>query len=150
MPTSLVVLQLTHLFGCRPERVVAAPNHGFLKGGDLVLADELFAILEQRGVPATIALVDDGDERLAGHVASEDDHVRLVMQAAVQELPPARLGAMDVGGEEEPHARSSGRSYQRLRSPTLARRRQARDFGSASIRSSSSEKRLATWARSSP
>ena len=59
MPTSLVVLQLTHLFWCRPERVVAAPNHGFLEGHDLVFADELFAVFEQGGVPAAVAFVDD-------------------------------------------------------------------------------------------
>src|SRR6266536_622565 len=149
VPARLVLLQLPDPLRRRSERVVATPDHGLLEGRDRVLADELLAVLEQRRVPAFGAVVDDGDERLPGHVASENDHVRLVVLAAVQALAPARLGPVAAGGDENPHARSTGSSYQRLRSPIFARRRHARDFGSASIRSSSSENWSATPARSS-
>src|SRR5215218_1022224 len=103
-------------------------------------------------MPPLPVVVDDRDERLARHVAAEHDDVGLVVLAAVQELAPAGLGPVDIGGEEQPHgppATSSGVVYQRLRSPMRARSLQPRDFGSRSMRSSSSPMRARIRDRSS-
>src|SRR6185312_2681289 len=40
---------------------------------------------------------------LAGHVAPQDENVGLVVRSRVQELAPARLGPVDVRGEEDTH-----------------------------------------------
>ena len=61
------------------ERVVAAADDRVLERGDLVLGRHLVAVLEQRRVPVAAAVVDDRDERLAGHVAAEHEHVGLVV-----------------------------------------------------------------------
>ena len=100
-----VGLELGQLVGRRAERVVAAPDHVLLERRHLVLAVKLAALLLQRAVPALAALVDDRDERLAGHVASQDHDVGLVVRAGVQELAPARLRPVNVGGEKYPHDR---------------------------------------------
>lgn len=46
--------------------------------------------------PAAV-VADQGDEHLARNVAPHDQHVGLVEPGRVQELPPAPLGAVDVG-----------------------------------------------------
>src|SRR5919201_7107625 len=100
-------------------------------------------------MPAAATIVHDRDERLARHVPAEDHHVGVVVLARVEELFPADLGAVDVGGKEDPHwETSSGSSYQRLRSPTLARSFQPRLFSSSSMRPRSSSKRVWTRSRS--
>src|ERR671910_2821989 len=100
-------------------------------------------------MPTSRTILDDRHERLAGHVAAEDHDLGFVVLAGIQELPPARLRAVDVGREIDarlgflrkesgyhgPPSTSSGNSYQRLRSPILARIRQPNDLGSSSMRS---------------
>jgi hypothetical protein len=101
----LVGLELPELVRSRAKGVVAAPGHHVLEGMNLVLALELTPDLEEACMPPASPVVDDGDERLTGHVPAEDDDVRLVVLGAVQELAPTRLRPVDVGGEEEPHRR---------------------------------------------
>jgi len=60
-------------------------------------------LLLERAVPVPVAVVDDGHQGLAGHVAPQDENVGLVMRSRVQELAPARLGPVDVRGEEDTH-----------------------------------------------
>ena len=103
VPVRLVLVQGLHRFGVAPERVVAASDHRLLELAHLILAHELLAVFEQGRVPVLAAVVDDGDERLAGHVAAEDERVRLVVGAGVEELPPAGLRSVDVRGEEDAH-----------------------------------------------
>jgi hypothetical protein len=98
-----VVLVLPQFVGIGAERVVAAPLDELLELRYLLLALEIVAVLEQCRVPASVAVVDDRDEGLAGHVAAEHDHVGLVVLPAVQKLAPAGLGAVNIGGEEEAH-----------------------------------------------
>src|SRR6476659_3139155 len=105
-----VGLELGELVRGRAKRVVAAPDHVLLEGRDGVLAGEVAALLLERPMPSLAAVVDDRDERLAGHVAAGDHHVGLVVRAGVQELAPARLGPMDVRREEDPHAARDCRS----------------------------------------
>src|SRR6185437_15864312 len=100
-------------------------------------------------MPVAAAVVDDRHECLAGHVAAEDDHIGLVVLAAVEELAPAHLRSVHVGGKEDPHcSTSSGSSYQRLRSPILARSFQPRLFGACSMRSSTPSRRPPIRSRS--
>src|SRR5918911_5287262 len=142
--------ELGHLVGVGAEGVVAAPHDRLLELFYLVFALELSSVLQKRRVPVVWPFLDYGDERLARHVAAKDHDLRLVVLARVQELPPAGLRAVDVGGEEHPRVRfprkelgdhgppstSSGSSYQRLRSPIFARILQPKPFGSSSMRSS--------------
>ncbi len=51
-------------------------------------------------MPGATTVVDDRHERLAGHVAAEDEDVSLVVRGGVEELPPAGLGTVDIGGEK--------------------------------------------------
>jgi hypothetical protein len=77
----------------------------------------------------------DRHHRLAGDVAAHDEGVRAVELGSVQELPPADVGAVDVGCEingARHLVTSSGTSYHRTRLPTLARMRQGRLFGASS------------------
>jgi len=46
----------------------------------------------------------DRHHHLAGDITAEDDHVGLVEAGRVDELAPADLGSVNVGGEENPHA----------------------------------------------
>ena len=70
----------------------------------LVRAVEIAAdVLHVEGVAAA-AVVDDGDDRLARHVATQDEDVRAVVLAGVDELAPASLRAVHVRGEEESYA----------------------------------------------
>src|SRR5713226_3429999 len=47
-------------------------------------------------------LLDDRDHRLARHVAAADEDLGLIELGRVQELAPAHLGAVQVGGEKNP------------------------------------------------
>ena len=105
MPASFVVLEPSKFVRRGAKRVVAAPDDRILERGNLMLADELAPVLEQRCVPPVAAVVNDGHERLAGHVAAEDEDLGLVVGTRVQELAPARLGAVDIGRKEKPHPR---------------------------------------------
>lgn len=87
----LVALEFGQLVGIGAERVVAAPDHVPLELGDGVLAGEFAPPLLQRPVPAPATVGDHGNERLAGHVTAEDDHVGAVVARAVEKLAPARL-----------------------------------------------------------
>ena len=103
VPAGLVPLELAQLVGIGAERVIAPLDHGVLERDDLLLGRHLATVLEQRRMPAAAAVGDHGNERLPGHVTAEDEHVGVVVLAGVQELPPAGLGAVDVGREIEPH-----------------------------------------------
>jgi hypothetical protein len=58
-------------------------------------------LLEENGLPLFAALVDDGDNCLAGHIAAQDNHLRAIELAGIDELFPANVGAVNVGGEEK-------------------------------------------------
>src|SRR5207245_10812261 len=46
-------------------------------------------------------LRNDGHDRLTGHVAATDEDVGVVEAGGVEELLPAHLGAMEIGGEKD-------------------------------------------------
>jgi hypothetical protein len=100
---AFVLRELLQVHRVGAERVVAAADDPVLERSDFFLGRHLPADFEQRGVPVVAAVVDDRDERLACHVAAEDENVGLVVRRRVQELAPARLRAVDVGGEVQPH-----------------------------------------------
>src|ERR671917_186532 len=105
----LVLPELGYLVRGGAERVVAAPPDRLLELLDLVLAAEVVAVLQELRLPAALALLDNRDERFARHVAAEDQDVRLVVLAGVQELLPADLRTVYVGSEEDPRLRFSGK-----------------------------------------
>ena len=95
--------ELGPLVGSHDHGVVAVIADRALVERQRVGAVEIVAhVLHVERVLAA-AVVDDGDDRLAGHVAAEDEDVGLVVLAGVDELAPAGLRAVDVRGEEEPH-----------------------------------------------
>jgi hypothetical protein len=100
-----------------------------LGGGQHLLAGDA------AGHPPAVA-GHDRHHRLAGDVAAHDQGVRAVEPGRVQELPPADIGAVDIGCEiygARHLVTSSGTSYHRTRLPTLARIRQDMLFGASSI-----------------
>ncbi len=107
VPVALVLRQLLEQHRVGAERVVAAADDPVLERGHLLLGRHVGADLEQRRVPVAVAVVDDRDEGLAGHVAAEHEHVGLVVLCGVEELAPAGLGAVHVRGEVDPHLRVS-------------------------------------------
>ena len=62
---------------------------------------DLLAVLERE--KRAVGLLGDGDHRLAGQVAAEDEDVGAVELGAVDEFLEADVGAMEVGGEEHLH-----------------------------------------------
>src|SRR5450759_3815063 len=94
-----VLVELQQPFHVHAQRVVAlAADLGldisYLLGGNrLLLTGE-----REREVAV---LLDDRDDRLAGHVAAADQYVRVIEPAGVQELPPARLRTVEVGREKD-------------------------------------------------
>src|SRR5438067_12739576 len=101
MPPWLIVAQLAELVGGHAEWVVAAADDRLLELLHLLFTLERLAVLQQGRVPSPAAVVDDRHKCLSRHVAPEDDHVGLVVLAAVEELAPADLGAVHVGGEKD-------------------------------------------------
>ena len=77
-------------------------------GGDMT-GKALVPIVDRGGGRWRATLLDNRDERLARHVAAEDQDVRLVVLAGVQELLPADLRTVYVGCEEDPRLRFSGK-----------------------------------------
>ena len=121
-----------------------------------LLAEEL-RVQRAVGVPL------DRDDRLPEQVAAHHRGVSLVELGRTEELAPEEIGAVDVGGVEEPDRPvpfvtlseaethqpvSSGSSYHCIRSPTRARIFHFIDFGSASMRLRRSSRRAVTMARS--
>src|SRR5205823_8930969 len=96
----VVDLQLVELVWRDPDGVVALAPDQVLGLAYLVQGDEL-ALTGQRELEGAV-LLDQGDDRLAGHVAAADQDVRVVVASGVEELPPAGLGSMQVRGEEDP------------------------------------------------
>ena len=126
------------------DRVVAAVADPLLHRAQLVLGREHVLLALQLELPVR-AVGDDRDHRLAGHVAAHDQDVGLVELPGIEELAPADVGAVDVGGEEDAHQLcpiSSGSWYQVWRSPTRARSFQRVDFGASSM----AVRSAATWA----
>ena len=67
----------------------------------LVLALQVELLLQQRDVVALPAQARDRHDGLAGHVPAQHEHLGLVELAGIQELVPADVGAVDVGGEKD-------------------------------------------------
>ncbi len=96
--------ELVSLFGSHDHGVVAViADRALIDGQRVGAVDVATHVLHVERVLAA-AVVDDRHDRLAGHVAAEDEDVCLVVLAGVDELPPAGLRAVHVRGEEEPHA----------------------------------------------
>src|ERR1700750_872680 len=62
VPLLLALRELVQLLRRRAERVGAAALPRLLEGLDLLLAAQVRAVLEQRGVPVAAAVVDDRHE----------------------------------------------------------------------------------------
>ena len=96
--------ELGPLVGSHDHGVVAVIADRTLMDGQRVGAVEIVAhVLHVKRVLAA-AVVHDGDDRLARHVAAQDEDVGLVVLAGVDELAPAGLGAVHVRGEEQPYS----------------------------------------------
>ena len=99
----LVARVLVALLGRQGDGVVAVVLDETLGLGEVVRAVELVRDVEHVVAPLLGTGLDDRDDRLAGHVPTEDEDVGLVVLGRVDELAPADLRAMDVRGEEEPY-----------------------------------------------
>src|SRR2546427_13298765 len=50
--------------------------------------------------PAPVAMIDDRNQHLPGHVAPHDQHLAVVEASRIQELPETSVRGVDVGDEE--------------------------------------------------
>jgi len=99
-----VARELVALLRSHDRGVVAViADRALLKRQRVGTVDIVADVLHMERVLAA-AVVDDRDDRLAGHVAAQDENVGLVVLAGVDELAPAGLRAVHVRGEEESHA----------------------------------------------
>src|SRR5579859_3692315 len=86
-------------------------------------------------------LLDERDDGLAGHVAAADQRVAVVELRGVQELPPAGLGAVQVGGEKDSwHSYPSTSTLRISRSKPMTWRRMIDSARSASWASTASSR----------
>src|SRR5207248_5612221 len=81
---------------------VALALHLALDFGDLVATDPLRDACQRQLI--AVAVLDDGDHRLAGHVAPADQDVGVIELGRVEELPPADFGSVQVGRIENSHS----------------------------------------------
>src|SRR5207249_868316 len=81
------------------EGVIAFATDRGLDFGDLLRRHGL--LLPAEGDGEVSVLGDDGDDRLARHVAAADQHVGAVEARRVEELLPADLRAVEVGREKD-------------------------------------------------
>src|SRR5260370_6259353 len=94
-----VHVKLLQAFGRDVQWVVPLPPDLVLDVANLVGRDHLTFGGDGHGVVAV--LLNDRDHRLAGHVATADQYFGVIELRGVQELAPAHLGAVQVGGEKD-------------------------------------------------
>ena len=135
---AVLLVQRVELVERHDGRVVPAVADLALDVLKLGRSIQLHPLPAERDLPVARRAGHDRHHHLAGDVPAEDDHVGLVEGGCVKELSPADLRSVDVRGEEDFHgdaapsrmlpkipardqwSTSSGSSYQRTRSPTLA------------------------------
>src|SRR5579883_2435591 len=69
-----------------------------LKLGQLLVGAPGDSATKKGALPATVGLDDDGHDTLAGDVTAHNQDVRAIERPRVEELPPAFLRAVDIGG----------------------------------------------------
>ena len=96
-----VLLELGDLGGGHPHRVIALALHLALDLGDLVAADPLGNA--GQGQLVAVAVFDDRDHRLAGHIAAADQDVGVIELRRIEKLSPTHFGSVQVGRIENSH-----------------------------------------------
>ena len=86
--------------------VVARVGDPLLERGRLLSVDDSLLAEEADSVAAVLG--NERNDRLARHVAAEDDRVRLVERPRVHEFREAPIRAVNIGGEEDAHRLHSG------------------------------------------
>ncbi len=94
-----VSVEVGHLVGGHARRVVAQVGDAPLQGGGAISVYMLGASHHLGPVP--VGGLHQRDHQLPGEVPTEDEQVGVVEPGGGDELPPAKLRAVEVGGEEE-------------------------------------------------
>ncbi len=100
LPVLLIFGNTVHLFW--GGAVGDIGNHAafFFEVRDFVLGQDLGLAVES-SIELAIRPLYDGYQKLAGHIATDDQSIQIEVLGGVEEFPPHCLGAVEIGGEEK-------------------------------------------------